>query len=349
LISSHEVNRVYLELCVKIEEILSQKDFSILSSQEWRPVQNLLGIDDMDYPEGVWELGGIQLVGEFQSNLEELYIKNGSKQFPLDNSEIEFIEKISKFLEDYQQQKKKEPAIMEKTLAKMDISKSANTTSNTNSAKLRVMAFIDGGFLEYNLRAQWGEDVTINFARFRESLMAHLGSDRDTFHLIHIYYYDAKLEEEYPTNNYAKPDPQKVKDWNLKMAPRIKAQNLKHQTINRTDYFVLRLGRIKRNIKLEPKQKGVDTLLATDMVSKAFQNQYDIAVLLTGDDDFIDVVKTVRELGKQVFGLYFESVTSQGLIDALTTRLAIDTNFATQIRVPQRPIRIADKTTCDLI
>ena len=37
------------------------------------------------------------------------------------------------------------------------------------------------------------------------------------------------------------------------------------------------------------------------MLSKAFQNHYDVAVFLGGDDDFIDFIETVKELaGKSV-------------------------------------------------
>lgn len=39
---------------------------------------------------------------------------------------------------------------------------------------------------------------------------------------------------------------------------------------------------------------GVDTLIAIDTVTKAYQNHYDVAVLLEGDDDFIDVVKAMK-------------------------------------------------------
>ncbi|MEK6921394.1 MAG: NYN domain-containing protein [Nanoarchaeota archaeon] len=47
-------------------------------------------------------------------------------------------------------------------------------------------------------------------------------------------------------------------------------------------------------------QKGVDVQLAVDLVSFAHQNIYDIAVVLTGDIDLLESLKTVKNLGKQV-------------------------------------------------
>ena len=53
------------------------------------------------------------------------------------------------------------------------------------------------------------------------------------------------------------------------------------------------------------------------MLTKAFQNHYDIAGFLGGDDDFVDLIETVKDsAGKRVFGLYFEEHISNRLLDA---------------------------------
>lgn len=43
-------------------------------------------------------------------------------------------------------------------------------------------------------------------------------------------------------------------------------------------------------IDKRPLQKGVDTLIALDMILKAFQDYYDFAFLLAGDANFVDIV-----------------------------------------------------------
>jgi hypothetical protein len=54
------------------------------------------------------------------------------------------------------------------------------------------------------------------------------------------------------------------------------------------------------------RQKGVDTLIAVDMLSGAFDHIFDIAILVTGDADFVPVVQEVKRRGVKV-GLIAES------------------------------------------
>jgi uncharacterized LabA/DUF88 family protein len=64
--------------------------------------------------------------------------------------------------------------------------------------------------------------------------------------------------------------------------------------------------------KGEVYQKGVDVLLAVDMVSLAHTNAYDIAIVLTGDTDLIEAIKVVERLGKTVIVLsYYDSEDPQ--------------------------------------
>jgi uncharacterized LabA/DUF88 family protein len=47
-------------------------------------------------------------------------------------------------------------------------------------------------------------------------------------------------------------------------------------------------------------EKKIDIQIAIDMVSLAYENAYDTAVLVSGDGDFVPVIRKVRELGKKV-------------------------------------------------
>jgi len=47
-------------------------------------------------------------------------------------------------------------------------------------------------------------------------------------------------------------------------------------------------------------EKKVDIKIAIDVISLAYEDAYDTAVLVSGDGDFIPVVKKVRELNKKV-------------------------------------------------
>lgn len=55
-----------------------------------------------------------------------------------------------------------------------------------------------------------------------------------------------------------------------------------------------------KQAKGELYQKGVDVLLATELVHLAHENAYDLAVILSGDTDLVSAVKLIKKLGKKV-------------------------------------------------
>jgi len=55
--------------------------------------------------------------------------------------------------------------------------------------------------------------------------------------------------------------------------------------------------------------KGLDIALARDMLSHAFRNNYDVAVLFGGDGDYVPLVHEVKRLGKLVYVAFFDDST----------------------------------------
>lgn len=64
------------------------------------------------------------------------------------------------------------------------------------------------------------------------------------------------------------------------------------------------------------KAKGVDIALAKDFLSNAYNHNYDVAVLMAGDGDYIPLVKEVKRLGKVVYVVFFRD-KGFGLSEAL--------------------------------
>jgi len=62
-------------------------------------------------------------------------------------------------------------------------------------------------------------------------------------------------------------------------------------------------------------EKGVDVLLAVDMLYCAFKDKYDTAILVSGDADFIPVIKKLLDLGKKVEIWGFKNSIALKLID----------------------------------
>jgi hypothetical protein len=60
------------------------------------------------------------------------------------------------------------------------------------------------------------------------------------------------------------------------------------------------------------------------MISKAHLNHYDITLLLAGDDDYLDKVKSIKDFtGKRVYGAYFERNASPRLVESFDMRIPI--------------------------
>jgi|SRR5579859_776036 len=70
------------------------------------------------------------------------------------------------------------------------------------------------------------------------------------------------------------------------------------------------------------RSKGVDITLTKDVLSHAYQGNFDVALLVAGDGDYVPLVREVKRLGKNVDGMFFDG-PGLGLNQEL--RLAVDT------------------------
>jgi len=62
-----------------------------------------------------------------------------------------------------------------------------------------------------------------------------------------------------------------------------------------------------KKTRSEEKAKGVDIALTKDMLCHAFRQNYDIAVLVAGDGDYVPLVEELKRLGKRVHIAFFEN------------------------------------------
>lgn len=70
--------------------------------------------------------------------------------------------------------------------------------------------------------------------------------------------------------------------------------------------------------KKEGKEKGVDIALAKEMLVNAFNQNFEIGMLIAGDEDYVELVYEVKRYGAIIRGAFFE----RGLSDKL--RIAFD-------------------------
>ena len=174
------------------------------------------------------------------------------------------------------------------------------------------MIFIDGGYLRSNLKALFDND-RIDFAGFARLIVKFWSWGLVYGELVRAYYYGATVD---PTEDPKEFDEQKKY----------------FDEIEKCEGYEIRLGRLIKTPDGN-RQKGVDTLIALDMMTKAFLNHYDIAYLVAGDDDFVDVVKNVKMFtGKRVYGVYFSKHVSERLLASFDYSRALDTQHSTNLR-----------------
>jgi len=175
----------------------------------------------------------------------------------------------------------------------------------------RLAIFIDGSNLYHALRSNLGR-YDLNFAEFASKLC---GLRR----LFRIYYY------------------------NVLQDPGQRAEGYREQqeflnALRETPYLEVRLGGTKLAQGI-PVEKGIDVMLATDLLQFAWNDLYDVAVLVSGDSDFAYALQAVKNMGKHVEVAYFESSVSRDLLDVADNRHLLNRSFFKGLWKGKRPAR----------
>jgi len=157
----------------------------------------------------------------------------------------------------------------------------------------KVVLFIDGNNFYYGLKSIYGDDKHLTNFNFNKLGKILAGKDRE---FLRAFYYNASLDFSDDQEKYWK-------------------QQRFFDKIRNTDKVKLILARLqKRKIKGTAKYyyvvKGDDIHIAVDMVKGTYESTFDIAILVSGDGDFVPAVKIVQEKGKSVENAYFQKSLS---------------------------------------
>ena len=174
------------------------------------------------------------------------------------------------------------------------------------------MMFIDGAYLRNEVKEKFGHD-NIKFHSLPNFLAPRSASGTFDLELIRVYYYDAIVDFKENSKKHIE-------------------QETYFNNLRKIGGYEVKLGRLIKTGNGKYRQKGVDVLLAVDMISKAHLNHYDIALLLAGDDDYLDMVKSIKDFtGKRIYGAYFERNASQRLVESFDMRIPITEDKVTLI------------------
>src|SRR5205823_10658615 len=78
-------------------------------------------------------------------------------------------------------------------------------------------------------------------------------------------------------------------------------------------------------------EKGIDVALAVDALQVGLDGKIDIAVLVTGDGDFVPLVRALNKQGVRVLGVYFEFQMKDGKKSFINERLRSVVNYAVDV------------------
>lgn len=149
----------------------------------------------------------------------------------------------------------------------------------------RVMVFIDGNNLYHSLKHVMGR-TNLDFHEFTNRLVKGR-------QLIRVYYYNAPLNREDDEEKY-------------------RQQQSFFDSLDTVPYLTKKFGRLEKRLVRQTLpdgtfvsaptyvEKGVDTFIVIDMLSHAYKDNYDTAILVSGDEDFAVLVENIKDLGKHV-------------------------------------------------
>lgn len=167
----------------------------------------------------------------------------------------------------------------------------------------RVMVFVDGSNLYHYLKNYFGR-TDIDMGKFCRKLVGRR-------QLVRIYYYNARVGQ--------KEEPE-----------RYKHQQAFFTGLNAIPYLELRLGRLVYNNwpNVPPYEKGIDIQLATDMLTHSFKHNYDVAILVAGDNDYVGAIQAVKDNGQHFeVALFGKTGTSRQLRMVADRIIAVNSRF----------------------
>jgi uncharacterized LabA/DUF88 family protein len=168
----------------------------------------------------------------------------------------------------------------------------------------RVMIFIDGPNFYRGLLRTFGESaLAVNYVALARAVTHNNRS------LVRTYFYDSRASGSGTVTE--------SKEKNLGPDDR----KALHDKLANTSNYELRLPDIDH--KQHIGRDEVDLRLAVDMIRYGAMRLYDVAVLVSSDEDFVPAISAVKEMGLQVELLYFEGARAR-LVNSCDRRRIFD-------------------------
>ena len=197
---------------------------------------------------------------------------------------------------------------------------------------MKVMIYIDNSNFFNSIRCLHDgrcQDRIIDYNKLNKFVLNFLSKnsqykDETLFH-VRTYYYDGeytdilinKIKKHLASIPALPENGEEMSEVNIILDKTNKSMESQKRQIDKMKsfyFFETRLKPLQYSQNQGIFQKGVDVQLAVDLVSNAYLNNYDVAVLFSGDIDLYESVKLVKSLGKQVIIFSHRDLMAQGMI-----------------------------------
>lgn len=177
----------------------------------------------------------------------------------------------------------------------------------------RVMVFIDGSNFEIARKKCFGNRM-LDYNKFINKLCG----DR---RLIKAFYFEAPLLKIVNASSY---EGQQGFFKYLRALPYFDVQ-LGHRVKRENKFFCKDCS--KTILETAYEQKGVDSLIVLNLMSLAVRNAYDIALLVSGDQDFANALIEVKMLDKIVENAFLEIDWAPNLARVADKTIKLDADY----------------------
>ena len=179
----------------------------------------------------------------------------------------------------------------------------------------RAVIFIDGNNFYHGVREKLKlSSLEINYASFSSKLVKWrtweetryyvgevLEKDDLTRHVNQQKFIKSLNKHGQVSHHFGRFERRPSKDGSRKQLKKWLKALSRRTDISVPEEVVVELREIVDRQKPHYEEKAVDVMIASDMISMACENKYDVAYLLSADSDFTPAIKKVREAGRKVF------------------------------------------------
>jgi uncharacterized LabA/DUF88 family protein len=145
--------------------------------------------------------------------------------------------------------------------------------------KKKAILFIDGNNWYHNVKSVVEKPRAIDFRKLADIIAKNFN-----LNITEIRYYNSTPDIGLGDENYYK---------HMVFLASLKQKGL---TVNTT-----KLKKIKTKGEVIRVEKGIDVMIAVDMISKTLlEGECDCCVLISGDSDFVPVMRLIKQAGKEI-------------------------------------------------